>query len=137
MLVGGIRPHAYCLPVAKREKHRLALRKLATSRFERIFLGTDSAPHAVSAKESACGCAGIFNAPFALESYVAVFEEEGALDRFEAFASLNGPRFYGLPVNDGTITLRREANPVPGIVEANGTPVVPFHAGETLGWRLS
>jgi dihydroorotase len=137
MLVGGIRPHAYCLPVAKREHHRLALRKLATSGFARIFLGTDSAPHAVSAKESACGCAGIFNAPFALESYLAVFEEEGALDRFEAFASLNGPAFYRLPVNDATVTLLREPVAVPAIVDANGTPIVPFHAGETLAWRLA
>lgn len=136
MLVGGIRPHAYCLPVAKREKHRLALRKLATSGFERIFLGTDSAPHAVSAKETACGCAGIFNAPFALESYLAVFEEEAALDRFEAFASLNGPRFYALPLNEGTITLERSGCEVPAVIDANGTPIVPFHAGERLGWRL-
>ncbi len=91
MLVGGIRPHAYCLPVAKRERHRLALRRAATSGSHKYFLGTDSAPHAKHLKEHACGCAGIFNAPFALESYAAVFEEEGALDRFEAFASENGP----------------------------------------------
>jgi dihydroorotase len=136
MLVGGIRPHAYCLPVAKREKHRLALRKAATSGSTKYFLGTDSAPHAVGAKESACGCAGIFNAPFAIESYVTVFDEEGALDRFEAFTSENGPRFYGLPLNEGTITLERAENPVPDIVDANGTPIVPFHAGASLGWRL-
>jgi dihydroorotase len=135
MLVGGIRPHTYCLPVAKREKHRLALRKAATSGNPRYFLGTDSAPHAVSAKESACGCAGIFNAPFALESYAAVFDEEGALDRLEGFASLNGPAFYGLPVNEGTVTLRRKPVVVPASVDANGTPVVPFHAGEELGWE--
>src|SRR6185437_13157576 len=89
LFAGGLRPHAYCLPVAKREKHRLAVRKAATSGSPKFFLGTDSAPHARSAKESACGCAGIFNAPFALESYATVFEEEGALDKFEAFASLN------------------------------------------------
>jgi dihydroorotase len=136
MLVGGIRPHAYCLPVAKREKHRLALRKLATSGFTRVFLGTDSAPHAVHTKEAACGCAGIFNAPFALESYAAVFDEEQALDRLEAFASLNGPAFYGLPVNAGTVTLERGACAVPPAIDANGTVIVPFHAGETLGWRL-
>ena len=106
LFAGGLRPHAYCLPVAKREKHRLAVRKAATSGSPKFFLGTDSAPHAREAKESACGCAGIFNAPFALESYLAVFEEEDALGRFEAFASLNGPRFYGLPANEGTITLR-------------------------------
>jgi len=136
MLVGGIRPHAYCLPVAKREKHRLALRKAAVSGSSKYFLGTDSAPHAVSAKESACGCAGIFNAPYAIESYLAVFDEEGALDQFEAFASENGPRFYGLPLNEGTITLQKGGEQVPDVVVAEGTPIVPFHAGETLGWRL-
>lgn len=136
MLVGGIRPHAYCLPVAKREEHRLALRKAATSGSAKYFLGTDSAPHAVSAKESACGCAGLFNAPFALESYAAVFEEEGALDKFEAFASENGPRFYGLPLNEGTVTLERVGTEVPAVIDANGTSIVPFHAGETLGWKL-
>ena len=136
MLVGGIRPHAYCLPVAKREHHRLALRKAATSGSAKYFLGTDSAPHAKDAKENACGCAGIFNAPFALESYLTVFEEEGALDRFEAFASLNGPAFYGLPVNEQTVTLTKAANEVPQTVDANGTPIVPFHAGETIGWKL-
>ena len=136
MFAGGLRPHAYCLPVAKREKHRLALRQAATSGSTKYFLGTDSAPHSVNAKESACGCAGIFNAPFALESYAAVFDEEGALDRFEAFASENGPHFYGLPLNSGTITLERADTPVPEAIDAHGTPVVPFHAGETLGWRL-
>ena len=136
MFVGGIRPHAYCLPVAKREHHRLALRKAATGGSAKFFLGTDSAPHAVAAKEAACGCAGIFNAPFALESYVAVFEEEGALDRFEAFASENGPRFYGLPLNEGTVTLERAGVQVPEVIDANGTAIVPFHAGETLNWRL-
>jgi len=136
MLVGGIRPHAYCLPVAKREEHRLALRRAATSGSAKFFLGTDSAPHAREAKESACGCAGIFNAPFALESYLAVFEEEGALDAFEAFASLNGPAFYGLPVNDGTVTFEKAPVIVPENMDIAGTRVVPFHAGEELGWRL-
>lgn len=136
MLVGGIRPHAYCLPVAKREKHRLALRKAATSGSARYFLGTDSAPHAVGAKESACGCAGIFNAPFALESYAMVFDEEGALDRLEGFASENGPRFYGLPLNEGTVMLERVATEAPAAIDANGTMIVPFHAGETLPWKL-
>ena len=136
MLVGGIRPHMYCLPVAKREQHRLALRKFATSGSDRVFLGTDSAPHAIGAKEAACGCAGIFNAPFALESYAAVFEEEGALGRFEAFASLNGPAFYGLPLNEGTVTLEKAAVTVPELIDANGTAIVPFHAGEQLGWRF-
>ena len=133
MLVGGIRPHAYCLPVAKREKHRLALRKAATSGSAKFFLGTDSAPHAREAKESACGCAGIFNAPFALESYLTVFEAEGALDKFEAFASENGPRFYRLPLNNGTVMLERAPVDVPA--EISG--LVPFHAGEMLGWRLA
>jgi len=133
MLIGGIRPHAYCLPVAKREKHRQALRKAATGGSAKFFLGTDSAPHTREAKESACGCAGIFNAPFALESYLAVFEAEGALDKFEGFACEHGPRFYRLPLNEGTITLVREPGDVPD--EIGG--VVPFHAGETLDWRLA
>jgi dihydroorotase len=133
LLAGGLRPHAYCLPVVKREKHRLATRKAATSGSGKFFIGTDSAPHSREAKESACGCAGIFNAPFALESYATVFEEEGALDRFEAFASENGARFYGLPLNDGTITLERSECEVPD--EIGG--VVPFHAGETLRWKLT
>jgi dihydroorotase len=137
MFAGGIRPHAYCLPVAKRELHRLALRAAATSGNSKFFLGTDSAPHAVSAKESSCGCAGIFNAPYALESYVAVFEEEGALDRFEGFASLHGPAFYRLPVNEDTITLHKSPFTVPDTIDCAGTPVVAFHAGETLNWSLS
>ena len=136
MLVGGMRPHAYCLPVAKREIHRLALRKAATSGSAKFFLGTDSAPHSREAKESACGCAGIFNAPFALESYLQVFEEEGALDRFETFASLAGPVFYGLAASEERITLVRSPFQVPEIFDAGGTAVVPFHAGETLSWRL-
>ncbi len=136
MFAGGMRPHAYCLPVAKREVHRLALRKAATSGSAKFFLGTDSAPHAVAAKEAACGCAGIFNAPYALESYVAVFDKEDALDQFEAFASLNGPAFYGLPANSGTITLERRVVSVPNQIDAGGTAIVPFHAGEKLGWSL-
>lgn len=136
MLVGGMRPHYFCLPVAKREKHRLALRKAVTSGSPKYFLGTDSAPHARSAKESACGCAGIFNAPFALESYAAVFEEEGALDKLEGFASEHGPRFYGLPLNEGTVTLARSGTEVPAEVDACGTTIVPFHAGERLDWAM-
>jgi dihydroorotase len=131
IFAGGLRPHAYCLPVAKREQHRLAVRQAAT-RSSKFFLGTDSAPHAREAKESDCGCAGIFNAPFALESYATVFEEDGALDKFEAFASLNGPRFYDLPVNEESVTLERVATQVPDDIEG----LVPFHAGETLRWRL-
>ena len=136
MFDGGIRPHAYCLPVAKREAHRLRLREVATSGSAKFFLGTDSAPHAVSAKEAACGCAGIFNAPFALESYAEVFDEEGALDRFEAFASRNGPAFYGLPVNRDTVTFERAETLVPQVINANGTAIVPYRAGEVLGWRF-
>ncbi len=133
---GGIRPHAYCLPVAKREQHRLAVRKAAVSGSAKFFLGTDSAPHVVAAKETSCGCAGIFNAPYALESYIRVFDEEGALDRFEAFVSENGARFYGLPLNEGTITLERVDQTVPDRIGNDTESVVPFHAGETLGWRV-
>jgi dihydroorotase len=136
MFAGGIRPHAYCLPVAKRERHRIALRAAATSGSPKFFLGTDSAPHSVGAKEAACGCAGIFNAPFALESYAAVFDEEGALDQLSGFASEHGPTFYGLPVNAGTVTLARGGVTVPDTVSAGGAAIVPFHAGEQLGWRL-
>lgn len=137
MFQGGLRPHYYCLPVAKRERHRLALRKAATSGSEKFFLGTDSAPHAKSAKESACGCAGVFNAPFALESYAKTFEEEGALDKLEAFTSLNGPQFYGLPVNEDRITLERAETVVPDVIDAGDTQLTPFHAGETLNWRFA
>jgi dihydroorotase len=136
LFAGGIRPHAYCLPVAKRERHRLAVRAAATSGARNIFLGTDSAPHVVEAKESACGCAGIFTALTALELYAGVFDEDGALDRFEAFASENGPRFYGLPLNEGTVTLERGALVVPEQLTVAGTGVVPFRVGETLGWRM-
>ena len=136
MFAGGIRPHAYCLPVAKREVHRLRLREVATSGSPKFFLGTDSAPHAKDLKEAACGCAGIFNAPYALETYAEVFDEEGALEHFEAFASRNGPAFYGLPVNSETITLERAETLVPDVIDANGTTIVPYRAGETLSWRL-
>jgi dihydroorotase len=133
---GGIRPHAYCLPVAKRERHRLAVRKAAVSGSPKFFLGTDSAPHAIGRKEAACGCAGIFNAPFALESYAKVFDEEGVLDRLEGFASEHGPRFYGLPLNEGTVTLKREDVTVPDVIAEGDLRIVPFHAGETLRWRF-
>jgi dihydroorotase len=134
---GGLRPHAYCLPVVKREKHRLAVRAAATSGNPKYFLGTDSAPHLREAKESGCGCAGIWNAPHALESYLSVFDEEGALDRFEAFASEHGPRFYGLALNDSRIVLERAATEVPERIAAAGSSLTPFHAGQTLGWRLA
>jgi dihydroorotase len=137
IFAGGLRPHAYCLPVAKREEHRLAVRQAATSGSPKFFLGTDSAPHQRGAKESACGCAGLFNAPFALESYATMFDEDEALDRLEAFASLNGPAFYRLPVNTDEVTLERAQCEVPDRIDAPGIELVPFHAGEQLGWRLA
>jgi len=137
MLVGGIKPHLYCLPVAKREIHRLALRKAATSGNKKFFLGTDTAPHAIGAKESACGCAGIFSAPNALENYLQVFAEENALDQFEAFASLNGPAFYGLPVNKEKVRLVKKDQQVEGIIGQDALSVLPYKAGETLAWTIS
>lgn len=134
---GGIRPHLYCLPIAKREAHRLALRRAATSGDTRYFLGTDTAPHARHLKEAACGCAGIYSAPVAMEIYTQVFDDEGALDKLEAFASLNGPAFYGLAPNQDTVTLLREPWTVPESLDAaTGKALVPFMAGETLNWRL-
>jgi dihydroorotase len=129
---GGLRPHAYCLPVVKREEHRLAVRAAAVSGNPKFFLGTDSAPHVVGAKESSCGCAGLFNAPFAIEAYAQVFDEDGALDRLEAFASLNGPAFYGLPVNNDRMTLVRGGEVVPDRIGE----VVPYGAGSAFGWRI-
>ncbi|UUR07042.1 dihydroorotase [Sphingomonas glaciei] len=134
---GGLRPHAYCLPVVKRERHRLAVRAAAVSGSPKFFLGTDSAPHLREAKESGCGCAGIWNAPHALESYATVFDEEGALDRLEGFASEHGPRFYGQPLNDGEVTLERAEVAVPERIAAADSSLVPFHAGQTLSWRLA
>lgn len=135
---GGIRPHLYCLPIAKRELHRLALRAAATSGDARFFLGTDTAPHAVHLKEAACGCAGIYSAPVAMSAYARVFDEEGALDKLEAFASLNGPAFYGLPVNEQTITLTRQDWQVPQSYSVEGGDALsPFLAGETAAWQVS
>lgn len=136
IFAGGIRPHAYCLPIAKRERHRLAMRAVAVSGSPKFFLGTDCAPHEIGRKEAAWGCAGIFNAPFALESYAQVFGEDGVLDRLEGFASEHGPNFYGLPLNECTVTLMREDVLVPEVIAAGGMDVVPFHAGETMRWRL-
>ena len=136
MLVGGIRPHLYCLPILKRREHTRALRTLATSGCERVFLGTDSAPHTLCAKESACGCAGVFNAPTALSTYAEVFEDEGALEHLEAFCSENGPRFYGLPLNEQRITLKREHVTVPDTITDGVQPLHPFRAGETLRWQV-
>ena len=147
LFAGGLRPDFYCLPIVKRERHRLALRRAATSGDPSFFLGTDSAPHRRQAKEAACGCAGIYNAPYAIESYAAVFEQEEALGQLEAFASEHGPRFYGLPLNSGVITLERQdpdsdqAETVPlslnlGSDGESPLALVPFHAGEALPWRL-
>jgi dihydroorotase len=137
MFERGFRPHAYCLPVAKREKHRQAVRRAATSGSPKFFLGTDSAPHARRAKESSCGCAGIFNAPYAIETYATVFDEDHALDSFEAFASENGPRFYGLPPNEGTITLKRKPCLVPDSLGVGDIELVPFLAGSEVPWSLA
>jgi dihydroorotase len=137
IFTGGIRPHLYCLPIAKREKHRRALRRAATSGNQRFFLGTDSAPHPVAAKETACGCAGIFTAPCALEIYAEVFEEESTLDLLEGFASLNGPVFYRLPVNEARVTLHREQFAVPERIGEGEEAIIPFRGGESLRWRLA
>jgi dihydroorotase len=123
--------------VAKREVHRLALRRAAVSGNAKFFLGTDSAPHAIGDKEAACGCAGIFSAPVALESYAKVFEEENALDRLEGFASLHGPAFYRLPPNAEQVALERSPQRVPARIETAAAPVVPFHAGNELAWRFA
>ena len=137
ILAGGIRPHYYCLPVAKRESHRLALRHAATSGDARFFLGTDSAPHTDPAKESACGCAGCFTAPNTLSILAHVFEEEGALSRLEGFTSLHGPAFYGLPPNDSRITLTRgDAVPCPAKIDTGEGPVTVFDPGFPLHWRV-
>jgi dihydroorotase len=136
LFAGGLRPHMYCLPVAKREPHRLALRRAATSGSAKFFLGTDTAPHPAKDKESDCGCAGIFTAPTALEIYAQVFAEENALNHLEAFASLNGPRFYGLPVNEERVTLVKRVSKVPAEIRAGAEIVKPFLAGEELSWSL-
>jgi len=133
---GGIRPHLYCLPIAKREHHRLALRKAATSGEACFFLGTDTAPHFVHLKEAACGCAGIFNAPTAMQSYAQVFAEENALDRLEAFASLNGPRFYGLPVNEARIALERRGTAVPDSVTVGRDSILVFATEAAKQWTV-
>ncbi|WP_312458220.1 dihydroorotase [Pseudescherichia sp.] len=136
MLVGGVRPHLYCLPILKRNVHQQALRELVASGFERAFLGTDSAPHARLRKETSCGCAGCFNAPTALASYATVFEEMNALAHLEAFCSLNGPRFYGLPVNEGYVELVREEEQVPESIALSDDTLIPFLAGERVNWRI-
>ncbi|MBV8272289.1 MAG: dihydroorotase [Cupriavidus sp.] len=137
IFTGGIRPHYYCLPVLKREIHREALVKAATSGSPRFFLGTDSAPHARGLKEHACGCAGCYTALHAMELYAEAFDAAGALDKLEAFASFNGPAFYGLPRNSGTLTLTREDWELPAELPYGDTTLVPLRAGETLRWRAS
>ncbi|MCA3231663.1 MAG: dihydroorotase, partial [Cupriavidus sp.] len=137
IFTGGIRPHYYCLPVLKREVHRDALVKAATSGSERFFLGTDSAPHARGLKEHACGCAGCYTALHAMELYAEAFDTAGALDKLEAFASFNGPAFYGLPRNTGTLTLTREDWELPAELPYGDTTLVPLRAGETLRWKAS
>ncbi|AOZ51309.1 dihydroorotase [Chromobacterium vaccinii] len=136
LFVGGIRPHHYCLPVLKRELHRQALLKAATSGSAKFFLGTDSAPHAKGAKEAACGCAGMYTANAAIELYAEAFEAAGALDKLEAFASLNGPAFYGLPANGDKIELVKEGWTVPAELAYPGGSLVPLRAGESIAWRL-
>ena len=136
MFAGGMRPHAYCLPVLKRETHREALLEAATSGNQKFFLGTDSAPHARDQKESACGCAGIYTAHAALELYAQAFEEAGALDRLEGFASHFGPDFYRLPRNTATLTLEKTDWQVPDSYPLGDRSVVPLFAGETLHWRM-
>ena len=137
LLSGGIRPHNYCLPVLKRNIHQAALREVVASGSPKFFLGTDSAPHEKHNKESACGCAGCYSAWSAIELYAQVFEDLGVLSKLEGFASHYGPDFYGLPRNQGSITLVKDAWQVPEeITLPNGDPIVPFYAGQTLGWRL-
>ncbi len=139
LFAGGIRPHNYCLPILKRESHRQALRAAATSGDARFFLGTDSAPHIDASKQSACGCAGIFNVMNTMSCLAQVFEEEFALDQLEAFTSLNGPAFYGLPVNEDTITLIRESQPVeyPKQIDTEQGPVTVFNPNSDLYWRVA
>jgi len=136
LFLGGLRPHMYCLPVAKREAHRLALRKAAVSGNPKFFLGTDSAPHPVHDKERDCGCAGIFSAPAALEIYAQVFEEESALEKLEGFASEHGAQFYGLPLNERRVTLRRESATMRETVPSMAGPIRPFLGGQVLAWTL-
>ena len=136
IFLGGIRPHYYCLPVLKREEHRRALVAAATSGSDKFFLGTDSAPHAASLKEHATGCAGCYTALSAIELYAEAFDAAGALDRLEAFASFNGPAFYGLPRNSGTVTLRRQAWTLPESVPFGDAELKPLRGGEALAWKL-
>nr|WP_224745904.1 dihydroorotase [Neiella litorisoli] len=136
LLVGGVKPHNYCLPVLKRNTHQQALQKAVATGSEKFFLGTDSAPHLKHAKESSCGCAGCYSAPAALELYAHIFDDIGCLDKLEGFASLHGPKFYGLPVNEKTVTLIREPWQMPESVKVGADDMVPFFAGQTLNWQV-
>ena len=136
MFDGGLRPHTYCLPIVKREQHRLALRTAAISGNPKFFLGTDSAPHTNADKESDCGCAGVFNAPFAIEAYAKVFAEENALDKLEGFASEFGPAFYRMPINDTKVVLEKHSIEVPEGLQVGDQVLRPFHAGTHLPWRF-
>ncbi|HDM8438135.1 TPA: dihydroorotase [Yersinia enterocolitica] len=136
MLVGGIRPHLFCLPILKRSTHQEALRQAVASGSERFFLGTDSAPHTKHRKESSCGCAGVFNAPSALPAYASVFEEMNALQHLEAFCSLNGPRFYGLPVNEDFVELVRVPFQQPEEISLGNESIIPFLASQTINWSV-
>ncbi|WP_435234281.1 dihydroorotase [Psychromonas sp. PT13] len=136
MLVGGIKPHFYCLPILKRNIHQQALIDAATSGSPKFFLGTDSAPHAIGQKESACGCAGSYTAHAALELYAEVFEQAGTLDKLEAFTSFNGPDFYGLPRNKDTVTLIKKDWTVPESLQFGQSKVVPIKAGEQMAWQV-
>ena len=137
MLVGGVKPHYFCLPILKRNVHQMALRKVATSGNQRFFLGTDSAPHLRSAKEAACGCAGCYTGYAALEMYAEVFEAEGAMEHLEGFASHHGPDFYRLPRNTDTVTLIQEEQQTPELLDMGGDTLVPLRAGEILRWQLA
>jgi dihydroorotase len=136
MLVGGIRPHYFCLPILKRNIHQQALITAATSGSKKFFLGTDSAPHAIHAKESSCGCAGSYTAHAAIELYTEVFDQANALDKLEGFASLHGPIFYGLPINTDKITLQKQPWPVPATMAFGKEQVVPIRANELINWQV-
>ena len=138
LLVGGIKPHNYCLPVLKRSSHQQALRKVVASGSHKFFLGTDSAPHSKKAKENACGCAGCYSAWSALELYTQIFDELDALDKLEGFASFHGADFYGLPRNSGTVTLSRQSWTVPdSVILPDGEAIVPFFAGQAVSWKIN
>lgn len=137
LLAGGLRPHHYCLPILKRSTHQAELRRIATSGHPRFFLGTDSAPHAIAAKQSACGCAGIYSAPHALEVYAQVFEEEHALEKLENFASCFGAQFYGLPLNTGTVELTRISWQIPELFSLGEYDVMPLGAGKIMAWKAA